>query len=70
MSRPGEERNRGWAAATGRVNTVVEEHVERLGLPAGSTTAYACGHPGMSEDVARPLTPRGFLVKEEKYWKE
>jgi len=24
----------------------------------------------MIEDVARPLTPRGFLVKEEKYWKE
>jgi len=24
----------------------------------------------MIEDVARRLTPRGFLVKEEKYWKE
>jgi NAD(P)H-flavin reductase len=68
VSRPGEERNRGWAGATGRVNTVVEEHVERL--PAESTAAYACGHPGMIEDVARRLTPRGFLVKEEKYWKE
>ena len=70
VSRPGEERNRGWAGATGRVNTVVEEHVERLGLPARSTAAYACGHPGMIEDMARRLTPRGFLVKEEKYWKE
>jgi len=70
VSRPGEERNRGWAGATGRVNTVVEEHVERLGLPAESTAAYACGHPGMIEDVARRLTPRDFLVKEEKYWKE
>ena len=70
VSRPGEERSRGWAGATGRVNTVVEEHVERLGLPAESTAAYACGHPGMIEDVARRLTPRGFLVKEEKYWKE
>jgi NAD(P)H-flavin reductase len=69
VSRPGEERNRGWAGATGRVNTMVEEHVERLG-PAGPTTAYACGHPGMIEDVARHLTPRGFLVKEKKYWKE
>jgi NAD(P)H-flavin reductase len=70
VSRPGEERNRGWAGATDRVNTVVEEHVERLGLPAESTAAYAYGHPGMIEDVARHLTPRGFLVKEEKYWKE
>jgi len=43
VSHPGEERNRGWAGATGRVNTVVEEHVERLGLPAESTAAYACG---------------------------
>jgi len=24
----------------------------------------------MIEDMARRLTPRGFLVKEEKYWKE
>jgi len=24
----------------------------------------------MIEDVARRLTPRDFLVKEEKYWKE
>jgi NAD(P)H-flavin reductase len=48
----------------------VEEDVERLGLPARSTPAYACGHPGMIEDMARRLTPRGFLVKEEKYWKE
>src|SRR6266446_6176925 len=43
VSHPGEERNRGCASATGRVNTVVEEHVERLGLPAESTAAYACG---------------------------
>lgn len=70
VSRPGEERNRGWAGATGRVNTVVEEHVECLGLPARSTAAYACGHPGMIEDMARRLRLRGFLVKEEKYWKE
>jgi hypothetical protein len=49
---------------------VVEEHVERLGLPARSTAAHACGHPSMIEDMARRLTLRGFLVKEEKYWKE
>jgi hypothetical protein len=49
---------------------VVEEHVERLGLPSRSTAAYACGYPGMIEDMARRLTLRGFVVKEEQYWKE
>jgi NAD(P)H-flavin reductase len=52
------------------VNLIVEEHVERFGLVPESTIAYACGHPVMIEDVATRLTPRGFTVKEEKYWQE
>jgi ferredoxin--NADP+ reductase len=70
VSRPGDERNRGWTGAAGRVNLIVEEHVERLGLVPESTLVYACGHPGMIADVAGRLSPRGFTVKEERYWQE
>ena len=70
VSRPGDERNRGRTGAVGRVNLIVEEHIERLSLVPESTLVYACGHPGMIEDVAARLTPRGFTVKEEKYWQE
>jgi len=40
------------------------------GLDTSLTTARRGGHPSMIDDMARRLTPRGFLVKEEKYWKE
>lgn len=44
--------------------------VIRLGLAPLSAVGYACGHPGMVQDVTRRLGPRGFVAKEEKYWKE
>jgi NAD(P)H-flavin reductase len=68
VSRPGQARNRGWTGAVGRVNLVVEEHVERSRLMPESTVVYTCGHPAMIEDVATRLGPRGFTVKEERYW--
>jgi NAD(P)H-flavin reductase len=70
VSRPADARNHGWTGVVGRVNLIVEQHVERFGLVPESTLAYACGHPAMIEDVAARLTPRGFTVKEEKYWHE
>lgn len=70
VSRPREERNCGWRGATGRVNTMVEEYLERFSLDAATTAVYACGHPGMIEDVKSRLSPRGFTVKEERYWVE
>ena len=39
-------------------------------LSPNTTLAYACGHPGMIADVAARLGPRGFAVKEERYWRE
>ena len=70
VSRAAEERNAGWHGATGRVNTIVDEYVERFGLSAAETMVYACGHPGMIEDVKERLSPRSFTVKEERYWKQ
>ena len=70
VSRPQEERNAGWTGETGRVNTIVESYVEKWGLSARDTLIYACGNPGMIEDVKYRLTPRGFEFKEERFWKD
>ena len=70
ISRPSEERNDGWTGETGRVNTIVERYVERFGLAPEDTLIYACGHPGMIEDVKERMLPKGFAVEEERFWKE
>ena len=70
VSRPQEERNRGWTGESGRVNTIVQKYLERFGLDPSSTLVYACGHPGMIEDVKEQLLPKGWTVEEERFWKE
>ena len=70
ISRPDEESNAGWTGAVGRVNTIVEEYVEKWGLTTADTSIYACGHPGMIEDVKDRMIPQGFDVKEERFWKD
>ncbi|MBI2855280.1 MAG: ferredoxin--NADP reductase, partial [Chloroflexi bacterium] len=62
--------NRGWKGTTGRVNLIVEECLEDFGLSKEDTLVYACGHPGMIEDVKARLVPKGFRVKEERFWKQ
>jgi len=70
VSRPHEERNSAWTGETGRVNDIVERYVEEYGLNPEDTLVYACGHPGMIENVKERLIPRGFPVEEERFWKE
>ena len=70
VSRPDEERNSGWKGETGRVNAIVESQVEKLGLKQDDTLIYACGHPGMIEDVKARMVPKGYSVDEERFWKE
>jgi len=70
VSRPQEERNKDWEGETGRVNQIAEKYIEKLGLQPETTLVYACGHPGMIEDVKERLKPKGFNVKEERFWKE
>ncbi|MBI4308420.1 MAG: ferredoxin--NADP reductase [Chloroflexi bacterium] len=70
VSRPDDPRNQGWPGAKGRVNLILEGYLERAGLkPSTSLLVYACGHPGMTEDVKARFLPRGYKVKEERYWK-
>lgn len=69
VSRPNEVRNKSWRDRTVRVNLIVEEYLERWRLSQVDTIVYACGHSGMVEDVKQKLTPKGWKVKEERYWK-
>ena len=70
VSRPNEERNSGWRGAKGRVNNIVEEYMELFDLPQEDTLIYACGHPGMIEDVKAKVVPEGWMFKEERFWKQ
>ncbi len=70
VSRPLGERNLSWEGPKGRVNTLVEEYIDKWGLKKEDTMVYVCGHPGMIEDVKTRLVPKGWNVQEERFWKE
>ena len=70
VSRPDDDRNSDWEGAAGRVNAIAEEYLERFDLPKDDTLVYACGHPGMIEDMKAKLPPQGWRFKEERFWKE
>ena len=70
ISRPSEDRNAGWIGATGRVNTIAEEHLAKFNLSNDDTKVYACGHPGMIEVMKEKLPPKGWNFIEERFWKE
>ena len=70
VSRPAEERNARWEGESGRVNLIVDQYVEKFHLSPENTLVYACGHPGMIEDVKEQMVPKGFEVEEERFWKE
>ena len=70
VSRPHEEKSNDWQGETGRVNMIVERYAKEFGLVPEDTLTYACGHPGMIEDVKSRMTPLGYEIIEERFWKE
>ena len=70
ISRPNEERNAGWEGATGRLNNIVADEIEKLALDRSQTLIYACGHPGMIEASRKIVTADGWRWTEERFWKE
>ena len=70
ISRPTEERNAGWEGATGRINNIVANHLEKFALDRSQTLIYACGHPGMIEASREIVTRDGWRWTEERFWKE
>ncbi|NQW23179.1 MAG: ferredoxin--NADP reductase [SAR202 cluster bacterium] len=69
VSRPTESRNAGWKGVTGRVNAIAEEYLAKFNLPKDDTKVYACGHPGMIEEMKGKLLPKGWNFIEERFWK-
>ncbi|MBI4338235.1 MAG: ferredoxin--NADP reductase [Chloroflexi bacterium] len=69
VSRPQEAPNASWSGEAGRVNLLVEHYLEQWQLGKQDTLVYACGHPGMIEDVKQRFIPQGWKVKEERFWK-
>ena len=70
VSRPASDLNEGWTGCTGRVNTIIEEHLATWQRHPETTLVYACGNPGMIEDVKSRMAPAAWKVKEERFWKE
>ncbi len=70
VSRPDDERNAGWTGATGRVNTLVEDYLRDHNIDPETSIVYACGHPGMIEDVKERMERVGYRFKEERFWKD
>lgn len=81
VSRPEEVRNAGWlpdpesGLITGRVNEILRDYILGCTTVFGedihchSGVLYACGHPGMMEDVKEYFVPWGWDFKEEAFWK-
>ncbi len=70
VSRPKDPKNKGWIGSVGRVNEIVEAYAEMVDLRPETTLVYACGHPGMIEDVKARMAPKGFKISEERFWKQ
>ena len=70
VSRPNEERNANWTGAKGRINLLVEDYLEKLGIDPKETCVYACGHPQMIEDVGVRMESTDYNFIEERFWKE
>ena len=69
ISRPTESQNADWKGVTGRVNNIAEGYLAKFDLPKDDTKVYACGHPGMIEDMKEKLLPQGWNFIEERFWK-
>jgi len=69
VSRPWAERNADWTGRTGRINLLIEEYLDRWDLPKADTLIYLCGNPGMIEDATARVTPDGWSVVAERFWR-
>ena len=70
VSRPAEDRNSAWDGAGGRVNNIFQDYLDRFAPPQDDTLIYACGHPGMIEDVKENVSAQGWKFIEERFWKQ
>jgi len=71
VSRHNAPENAGWTGRAGRVEAVVPQAYDELGLTPENSIAYICGNPDMITAVDQLLLERGFPeehIKKELYW--
>ena len=49
---------------------ILEERLKEWGVNPKDTIVYACGHPGMIEDVNERLEDSEYTFLEERFWKD
>jgi NAD(P)H-flavin reductase len=67
VSRPDEPRNAVWTGEQGRVGIIIDKYLNQFGLDNRPTMIYACGNPGMVDEVEQRYRPQGFEIKTERY---
>jgi ferredoxin/flavodoxin---NADP+ reductase len=71
VSRHRDPRNAAWTGRTGRVESIIDDVYDELGLTPANAIAYICGNPDMILAVDETLTGRGFDesgIHKELYW--
>ena len=71
VSRVGAPENAGWSGRGGRVEAIVPQIYDEMGLNPDNSIAYICGNPDMITAVDVLLLERGFpeeQIKKELYW--
>jgi ferredoxin--NADP+ reductase len=71
VSRATHPENLGWKGRIGRVEAIVPDVYDELGLTPENSIAYICGNPDMILSVDETLAARGFpeeQIKKELYW--
>lgn len=71
VSRPHEDKCRGWRGRTGRAEAILESVLLEHGLGPHDTIAYLCGNPGMVASAEATLRAHGFspdAIRKELYW--
>jgi ferredoxin--NADP+ reductase len=61
-----------WEGEVGRVGDVLRKHADAHGFAPSAAAVYACGHPGMIDNVLSMARRAGFdddAVHEEKYFR-
>ena len=69
ITKPDEERNRGFLGAVGRLPSLLEGAIASRGFVAEETIVYLCGNPDMIV-AAKTIAERlGCVTREEQFWK-
>jgi ferredoxin--NADP+ reductase len=60
VSRPADPRNAGWTGRIGRVESILGDVLDEMGLTPADSIAYICGNPDMILSAEATLLERGY----------